>query len=119
MERFLIEDLGIPKRRIQSLLGSKMQVAPIDPSIPTCANIIQTLTSLIDNPEIEHGDNIVIYFSGHGSVYSCKEYCGKGAGTVEVLCPIDRTEEDDSPIPDISDREINIILRQIAHAKGH
>ncbi|KAK0227267.1 caspase domain-containing protein [Armillaria nabsnona] len=119
MERFLVEDLGVPKCRIQSLLGSKTQVAPSDPSIPTRSNIIQTLTSLIYNSEIEHGDNIVIYFSGHGSVYSCEEYCGKGAGTIEALCPIDRTEEDDSPVPDISDREINIILRQIAHAKGH
>ncbi|KAK0443319.1 hypothetical protein EV421DRAFT_544368 [Armillaria borealis] len=119
MEKFLVEDLGVPKRRIQSLLGSKKQVAPSDPFLPTRANIIQTLTILIYNSEIEHGDNIVIFFSGYGSVYSCEEYCGKGAGTIESLCPIDRTEEDSFPVPDISDREINIILRQIAHAKGH
>ncbi len=119
MQKFLIEDLGVPQCRIQSLLGSKKQVGASDTSLPTRANIIQTLTSLIYNSKIEHGDNIVIYFSGYGSVYSCEEYCGKGAGTIESLCPIDRTEEDSFPVPDISDREINIILRQISHAKGH
>ncbi|KAK0474334.1 caspase domain-containing protein [Armillaria luteobubalina] len=119
IEAFLVESLGVPKSRIQILLGSKTRGAPGDPALPTRANIIQTLTSLIYNSEIEHGDNIVIYFSGHGSSYFCEEYCRNGAGSIEALCPMDRTEEDDLPVPDISDREINIILKQISHAKGH
>ncbi|KAK0213448.1 caspase domain-containing protein [Desarmillaria ectypa] len=119
MKKFLIEDLSVPKRRIQSLLGSKAYATSNSPSIPTRANIIQTLTGLIYNSEIENGDNILVYFSGHGSVYSCKDYCGKSAPTIEALCPIDRTEGNSFPVPDISDREINIILRQISRAKGH
>ncbi|KAK0217300.1 hypothetical protein IW262DRAFT_1299243 [Armillaria fumosa] len=103
MEAFLVEDLGVPKSRIQILLGSKTQGAHGDPTLPTRANIIQTHTSLIYNSEIEHGDNIVIYFSGHGSSYFCEEYCRKGAGPVEALCPMDRTEEDGFPVPDIND----------------
>ncbi|PBK82956.1 hypothetical protein ARMGADRAFT_868749, partial [Armillaria gallica] len=120
MERFLIEDLSVPKHRIQSLLGSKKaQATHNNPTTPNRANIIETLTSLIYNTSIKHGDNIIIYFSGHGSSYSCEDYCGHGVGNIEALCPIDRTDENSSPVPDISDREINIILRQISHAKGH
>ncbi len=120
MERFLIEDLNVPKDRIQSLLGSKRaQATHNDPTTPNRANIIETLMSLIYNTDIKHGDNIIIYFSGHGSSYSCEDYCGHGVGDIEALCPIDRTDENSSPVPDISDREINIILRQISHAKGH
>ncbi|KAK0227265.1 caspase domain-containing protein [Armillaria nabsnona] len=119
MEEYLVEDLGVPERRIQTLLGSKMYTTHDSSSIPTRANIIRTLTSLISNNEIEHGDNIVIYFSGHGSSYSCEEYCGNTAGNIEALCPMDRTEENGFHVPDISDREINIILREISHSKGH
>ncbi|PBK79617.1 hypothetical protein ARMGADRAFT_870834, partial [Armillaria gallica] len=120
MERFLIEDLSIPKHRIQSLLGSKKaQVTHNNPTTPNRANIIETLTSLIYNTSINHSDNIIIYFSGHGSSYSCEDYCGHGVGDIEALCLIDCTDENSSPIPDISNREINIILRQISHAKGH
>ncbi|KAK0470734.1 hypothetical protein IW261DRAFT_1515171 [Armillaria novae-zelandiae] len=104
-------NLGVPKCRIQCLLGSKTQVAPRDPS--------DTYSCLIYNSDIEHGDNIVIYFSGHGSSYFSDEYCGETAGAIEALCPIDRKEEDDFAVPDISDREINIILSQISHTKGH
>ncbi|KAK0227236.1 hypothetical protein EDD85DRAFT_890454, partial [Armillaria nabsnona] len=119
MQRFLIEDLSVPKHRIQSLFGSKKPQATHDPTTPNRANIIETLTSLIYNTDIKHGDNIIIYFSGHGSSYSCEDYYGHGVGDIEALCLIDRTDENSSSIPDISDREINIILRQISHAKGH
>ncbi len=75
--------------------------------------------SLIYNTDIKHGDNIIIYFSGHSSSYSCEEYCGHGVDNIEVLCPIDCIDGNSSPIPDISDREINIILKKIAHIKGY
>ncbi|PBK82916.1 hypothetical protein ARMGADRAFT_1089819 [Armillaria gallica] len=68
MERFLIEDLSVPKHKIQSLLGSKKAQAKYnDPTTPSCANIIEALTSLIYNTDINHGGNIIIYFSRHGS----------------------------------------------------
>ncbi|KAK0227266.1 caspase domain-containing protein [Armillaria nabsnona] len=94
-------------------------------SLPTRENIIRTLVDLSTNSKIQRGDHIIFFFSGHGSSYACSSYfkddIGRN-GNVEVLCPMDRTSRDvpyRSIIPDISDREINVILKRICHAKGH
>ncbi|KAK0460449.1 caspase domain-containing protein [Desarmillaria tabescens] len=133
MERYLKEDLGVPQERIQLLLGSQYASSKTS-SFPSRANIIDAFLSLIHNPQIEVGDNIIIYFSGHGSGYSLKEYYLRDAdsddveenpGTVdesiEAICPIDRDTMDSRGlrVPDISDREINAIFRQISCSKGY
>ncbi len=119
MERYLTEHLHVPTSRIQLLLGFKEHTSPADPMIlnPSRANIIAALLSIIDNPEILHGDNIIIFYSGHGS---CYPFEGKG-DRIEALCPIDRDTIGDNgkPVPDISDRELNTILTQISRGKGH
>lgn len=101
-------------------------------SIPaTRTNIVDTLLGLSTNPQIQHGDNIVIYFSGHGTFYQCKshpEYKGDFAarvGSIEALCPMDRNPRPApgdavKPItPDISDREVSTILTEVCRTKGH
>ncbi|PBK65058.1 hypothetical protein ARMSODRAFT_443062 [Armillaria solidipes] len=118
MERYLTEDLCVPKHRIQRLLGSKEHASSDNYHLPTRVNIIQTLVGLITNSEIQNGDNIIIYFSGHGSGYSTAGYCANAGDSIEALCPIDRTESNGSHIPDISDREINTILQCISREKG-
>ncbi|KAK0227259.1 caspase domain-containing protein [Armillaria nabsnona] len=119
MERYLTEDLCVPKHRIQRLFGSKEHASSDNHHVPTRVNIIQTLIGLMNNAEIQNGDNIVIYFCGHGSGYSTAGYCSNANDSIEALCPIDRTEGNGSHIPDISDREINTILQNISRAKGH
>ncbi|KAK0227275.1 caspase domain-containing protein [Armillaria nabsnona] len=119
MERYLTEDLCMPKHRIQRLFGSKEHASSDNYHIPTRVNIIQTLVGLMNNAEIQNGDNIIIYFSGHGSGYSTAGYCSNANDSIEALCPIDRTEGNGSHIPDISDREINTILQNISRAKAH
>ncbi len=101
MERYLIDDLGVPSNRIQLLLGtSGVEVNP-DLGIisPTRANIIRTLYSLIDNCNIKRGDNIVVYFAGHGARYAAREYYRSrippdaslaSIRPMEALCPMDR-----------------------------
>ncbi len=73
MEDFLINDLLVPKDRIQRLLGLSSEDTRVhsvpDNSIPTRRNIVETLWSLVDNPKISPGDNIIIHFSGHGTRY--------------------------------------------------
>ncbi len=92
---------------------------------PTRTNIIETLLSLSVDPQIQHGDNIIIYFSGHGSSYLCSDYYRTGSiqsnGCIEALCPVDRAPGNPFcvSIPDISDREINTILTEISRTKGH
>ncbi|KAK0475408.1 caspase domain-containing protein [Armillaria novae-zelandiae] len=119
MEKYLTEHLRVPKNRIQLLLGYTEDVALDDTMKPSRANIINALLSLATNDEIKKGDNIIIYFAGYGSYYPPSED-DDTYGFIETLCPIDRDIMDDNgrPIPDISDREFNVILSRIAEAKG-
>ncbi|SJL10594.1 uncharacterized protein ARMOST_13982 [Armillaria ostoyae] len=134
VKQYLVEDLLVPKDRIQSLLGSMnhRDTSPTDvTSIPSRENILSVLLSLITNPDIERGDPIIIFFAGHGSRYAMSDYDddedsdfdedGHSHKFVEALCPIDRNTRDSrgALIPDISDRELNIILSQISRTKGH
>ncbi|KAK0227213.1 peptidase C14, caspase domain-containing protein, partial [Armillaria nabsnona] len=114
MAEFLINDLGMSEGRIHCLLNV---------TSPTRENIVDKLFNLSTNPEIQHGDSIIIYFSGHGSAYICSDYYEartiSAEGSIEALCPMDRTASDaDISIPDISDREINTILTEISLTKG-
>ncbi|PBL04302.1 hypothetical protein ARMGADRAFT_979706 [Armillaria gallica] len=120
MEQYLTEDLCVPLNRIQLLLGSKEHTSPGDSMNPSRANLIGALLSIIANPEILYGDNIVIFYSGHGSCYPF-EGEGDAIEYIEALCPIDRDtiDGDGKRVPDISDREFNTILAQIAQVKGH
>ncbi|KAK0470736.1 peptidase C14, caspase domain-containing protein [Armillaria novae-zelandiae] len=96
-----------------------------DANSPTRANIVDALLSLSVDPGIQRGDNIIIYFSGHGSRYLCSDYYRtdgiESKGSIEAICPVDRGSPD-SPrgsIPDISDREFNTILAEISRTKGN
>ncbi|KAK0191755.1 caspase domain-containing protein [Armillaria mellea] len=127
MKNFLINDLGLPKERIQCLLGSHNLISD-GPLTPSRANIVNTLHSLIHNDEIQLGDNIVIYYAGHGSSYCYSErFDTEESGhstdfsSIEALCPVDRDSIDTNglPIPDISDRELNALFTEISRVKGH
>ncbi|PBK95060.1 hypothetical protein ARMGADRAFT_1077820 [Armillaria gallica] len=121
MERYLTEDLSVPSNRIQLLLGSKEHLSPKDPIYPSRAHIVGTLLSLITNSKIAHGDNIIIYYSGHSSYYPYHMEEDNEPEYIETLCPIDRDTpgENSRPVPDISNWELNMILSLIAQAKGH
>ncbi|KAK0432993.1 peptidase C14, caspase domain-containing protein, partial [Armillaria borealis] len=114
---YLTSNLHVPGNHIQLLLRI---------SKPTCANIIKAILGLSTNTDIQHGDNILIYFAGHGTTYECADYpqyekeTAAALGTIEALCPIDRRFKPTATgIPDISDREINTILAEIAKKKGN
>ncbi|KAK0471528.1 caspase domain-containing protein [Armillaria novae-zelandiae] len=167
---YLRKDLRVPESNMQLLLGplsllspeikesTESEIKSVSPccgfvvestderiSKPTRGNIVNAILDLSTNPKIQNGDNIIIYFAGHGARYKCAEYSPyketpAALGTIEALCPMDRgaeptasaktpnTDVDDSKssvkasdpqIPDISDREINTILAQIARNKGN
>ncbi|KAK0207442.1 hypothetical protein IW262DRAFT_1498642 [Armillaria fumosa] len=90
----------------------------LTPPVPTSS---VPFSGLITNPEIAYGDNIIIYYSGHGSYYQYNTGEDDEPECIETLCPIDRDTlgEDGKPVPDISDREFNVILSLISQAKGH
>ncbi len=134
MEQYLVDDLLVPRERIQRLLGPARygDTSTDVSSIPSRANILSLLLSLTTNPNIEYGDPIIIFFAGHGSRYLLSDdgddpdfdeheddECP--SKFVEALCPMDRDTLDSSGaiIPDITDRELNAILKQISYAKGN
>ncbi|KAK0470726.1 caspase domain-containing protein [Armillaria novae-zelandiae] len=133
LRKYLTDDLHVPKERIECLLGPGSD-CQVNSSIPSRKNIISTLLGLVQNPHIQPGDGIIIYFSGHGTSYQCTQChesiftgeaperaCLKSLCPIEALCPIDRDtrDNDNTPIPDISDREFNAILTHIYQAKGN
>ncbi|KAK0471527.1 hypothetical protein IW261DRAFT_834076 [Armillaria novae-zelandiae] len=141
--KHLSEDLHVHGDHIQLLLSKDIEEhkAP-ENQPPTRANIVNAILHLSTNPDIQHGDNIIIYFAGHGTTYKCDDYApyqetpAAKLGNVDALCPLDRSSPDttctktlhtkdaeslgpsDPHIPDISDREINVILTEIARNKG-
>lgn len=73
MEKYLVEDLSVPRDRIQRLLGQMGQKTADNSTTPTRANIVRTLYSLIDNPDITCRGNIMIHhlFCGKWNALRC------------------------------------------------
>ncbi|KAK0462288.1 uncharacterized protein EV420DRAFT_1639498 [Desarmillaria tabescens] len=87
MQEYLTEDLGVPRARIQLLVGSKEHASPNDPMNPS---------------QIAFGDNVIIFYSGHGACYPS------------------HAEEGDAVVPSQISATGNStgILTQISRAKG-
>ncbi|KAK0430374.1 caspase domain-containing protein [Armillaria borealis] len=118
MQKYAIEHLGVPEGRIQ-LLTSSHHISSAGLS-PTHSNIVKTLSSLIASPDIHHGDEIIIYYSGFGTSYSLPDssysytdaVAPRRRSGIVALCPMDRENS-----LDISDREISTILHLISSNK--
>ncbi|PBK63127.1 hypothetical protein ARMSODRAFT_839174, partial [Armillaria solidipes] len=127
MEEYLVDELLVPRERIQILLGPRnhSDTATDASSLPSRANILSLLFSLTTNPNVNYGDPIIIFFAGHGSRYPLSDHDDDEDDClpkfVEVFCSMDRGILDNSgmPIPSITDRELNTILSQISRTKGH
>ena len=73
-----------------------------------CHNeMINALYNLRDNKAISSGDNILIHYSGYGSLYK------SGSIQLKAICPIDRDSN-----ADISERELDTILSELSAEKG-
>ncbi|KAJ7087548.1 caspase domain-containing protein [Mycena belliarum] len=78
-------------------------------------------THLIENSSIERDDTIILYYAGHGSRATAPESWPATDGKVETLVPHDermKTPECET-IHGIPDRTINMLLSQLATAKGN
>ncbi|KAK0199778.1 peptidase C14, caspase domain-containing protein [Desarmillaria ectypa] len=125
VNQYLVHVLGVPESHIQLLLARHGSLSS-DMPWPSRVNIIESLHNIRRNPLIQKNDNIIIYFSGHGTSYHCSDYFPKRSGgaarfgAIEAICPADRYTVDANgrPIPDISDRELNTILHLIRVEKG-
>ncbi|KAK0476309.1 peptidase C14, caspase domain-containing protein, partial [Armillaria novae-zelandiae] len=124
MKEYLIKNFKVPMHHIGSLCDKSA----------TRDNIIHALLGFRTDEHINPNDIIIIYFAGHGSNYTCEKHLDHttknpdsrlGCCPVEMICPVDRGRDTADPlstfskIPDISDRELNVILKEISKAKGN
>ncbi|KAJ3574652.1 hypothetical protein NP233_g1609 [Leucocoprinus birnbaumii] len=68
MYEFLVHRLSVPKEHI-NLLSAKFRGNRSSPDYPTRQNILRSLWSLHRDDRISHGDTIIIFFAGRGSLY--------------------------------------------------
>ena len=103
----MLDRVGVPDDHIRLLHNASREA------------IIGALYDLRDNTDIQIGDNILIHFSGHGSIYNTKSFVERGVssvGSIGAICPSDRSGK--IPASDISYRELNHILFEVQKTKG-
>lgn len=113
ISQWLINDLGVPKEHIRLLLDSKATKSNLEDTI---------MEHLINNPDIEHGDAVFIYFAGHGSQLSAPAdwfQDDQPDGFVDILCTYDHDAANSSGrLVGISDRSMQALLDDLADVKG-
>lgn len=111
--QWLINDLGVPMEHIRMLLDSKATKSNVEDAV---------MEHLVNNPDIEHGDAMFIYFAGHGSQLSAPVDWfedKKPGGFVDILCTYDHDTIDSSGrLVGISDRSMQALLHELAEVKG-
>ncbi|CAE6475244.1 unnamed protein product [Rhizoctonia solani] len=108
---YLLNDLLVPETQITTLFNTQA----------TRSEIIQAFKNLSIDPNIEHGDPIVIFYAGHGAeVQPPPNRRTADESRVQCLVPQDAGTSDLSSavIPPIPDFTISSLLSRIASAKG-
>ncbi|KAF9068252.1 hypothetical protein BDP27DRAFT_1161311, partial [Rhodocollybia butyracea] len=123
---YLIHDLCVPANQITLLLSpTGDERIPFSYATPTRENILNAICDLHDNPNIKPDDSIIIFYAGHGQSYPAAEtsYTPLNTGSIEAISPADRNTSKSNAdgtkgiVVDISDRELNVILGEIAKNK--
>ncbi|KAJ2924398.1 hypothetical protein H1R20_g12692, partial [Candolleomyces eurysporus] len=103
---YLIGFLGVPESHITHIQDADR------------STMVTALYDLRDNHNIKESDHIIFAYAGHGSRYDAQvnsfdDDISHRAGSIETLCPVDRGLPQGRSTPDISDREILLILSEI------
>ncbi|CAA7261744.1 unnamed protein product [Cyclocybe aegerita] len=114
MKHWLVDALSVPKDQIRVLIDSHATKEMIEDAF---------MEHLVNNPAIEEGDGILIYFAGHGSSLPAPPNWYQSNAThnanVQVLCPYDHdTKSALGRVSGISDRSFHALLDDLASSKG-
>ncbi|KAG6850961.1 hypothetical protein H0H93_005830 [Arthromyces matolae] len=82
------------------------------------------MAHLINNPAIDQGDALLVYFAGHGSTIPAPKGWYGGVSPenrdVQVICPYDHdTKQFGKRVAGISDRSMLALLNELARVKGN
>jgi hypothetical protein len=95
---FLMSDLEVPQSHIKVLKNDQA----------TRKAILDSIKALTNNPEIKHGEPILIYFAGHGCL----------VGEMQAIVPFDAPMVGGELKNLISDIKLASLLRKLADKKG-
>ena len=110
MQTLLINRYDIPSDRIEN------HIRVLTNRDATRANILQAFEDfLINNQNINRGDQILFHFSGHGSQMAARPEDYEPDGLNETLVPHDSRTEN---VFDIPDKTLAALLDRLAAAKG-
>ena len=110
VRRWLSNDLHVPREQICMLTDAEATKRAIEDNF---------MSHLVNNPAIENGDAILVYFAGHGSSVRPPRGWNNMTRAVEVLCPYDHdSKSPEGRIAGISDRSFHAMLRDLSKAKG-
>jgi hypothetical protein len=107
-------DHGVSCGHVHLLLdnGNGEDIQPV-----TRRSILDALHDLRNNSAIKPGDTLIIWYSGHGTSYAVRDCWPTTRGAMEAITPVDCGV--DPVVPDISDREINLFLANLAEKRGN
>lgn len=105
IRNYLEVQLNVPDDRIQMLLNQSA----------SRSSILAAFARLRDDPYIDKGDPILVYYAGHGS----EAIFGPEKGYAKTLVPQDYSNDPDNTIYPIPYSTIGALLTQIAASKGN
>jgi len=110
MESYLTDTLKVPADQIRVLRNGEA----------TRSAIIKEFIELQNDPRIEKGDAIVIFYAGHGGETTAPpDWESEGKKTQYILpCDIKTKDNDGKDIHGIPDRTLASLLNKLAEVKG-
>jgi hypothetical protein len=111
MKNWLMNDLRVPHNHICMLIDSKATKGVIEDAF---------MSHLVNNPSIQTGDSIIIYFAGHGSSAIAPDGWQNGNPLhAEMLCPYDHgTRIRGGRVAGLTDWSVYAMLSELREAKG-
>ncbi|KAF8265427.1 hypothetical protein EI94DRAFT_1772354 [Lactarius quietus] len=111
MKRWLMNNLHVPRDHICMLLDSNATKSAIEDAF---------MSHFVNNPSIQSGDSIIIYFAGHGSSAIAPDGWQNGRPLhVDILCSYDHgTRVRGNRVPGITDWSMQAMINELSEVKG-
>ncbi|KDR80085.1 hypothetical protein GALMADRAFT_92295, partial [Galerina marginata CBS 339.88] len=110
-KEYLTDRLRVPESQIQVLTNEEASRAAI----------LRGFISLKEDPQIQEGDPIFIFYAGHGAELESPPgwESGRPNNMIQMLVPQDFCSDIGKVIPGIPDRTVGALLEDIAEKKGN
>ncbi|KAI0317872.1 caspase domain-containing protein [Amylostereum chailletii] len=109
MVRYVRGELNVPASQVICLRNAQA----------TRAAFIGALQDMASNNQIQNGDPILLYYSGHGTTAAAPTKWEAGSTEIQLVVPYDCfMKVNGNAVSAIPDRTLSVLLQQLADAKG-